>query len=241
MRFYDTSKKEVSSDDFVSMYADSYYIGNEKLCKRAPQSSTYTEQEIDCILCEGIKTPLDVVHILAWKIGKIKHKDSTDRFVYAKDWVGAESFKVYRYKKEFDIKTVSCHISDNIERLEAQAETDPQGVLNELKDLGTDGIGTVYLVTLLYFISRGKYPIYDRFAKIAVDAIIGDKRPGEAIVYKDLPDKKSKAFDTLYDEYLLDYSRNLYSIFKDEYKENRDIDRALWVYGHCFSQNKGNG
>ena len=236
MKFYDISGKEISSDAFVRMYADSYYIGNEKLCTRASQSSRYTEQEIDRILREGIKAKHDVVHILAWKIGKIKHKDSTDKFVYAKDWVGAELFEVSLYNNKFDIEKVSGYISGNIARLETQAETDPQGGLNDLKALNIYGIGTVYLITLLYFISRGKHPIYDRFAKMAVDAIIGDKRPGEAIVYNELPDKKSNKFDTLFKDHLSDYSSNLYSIFKDEYKENRDIDRALWVYGHCFSR-----
>ena len=47
-------------------------------------------------------------------------------------------------------------------------KSEPQEVINELKNNSPNGIGTVYLITLLFFISRGEYPIYDRFVKIAI-------------------------------------------------------------------------
>lgn len=112
-------------------------------------------------------------------------------FVYAKDWKNAERFEAYRYNRPLDIRTISEYIANNITRLEETAIEDPQKVLCELRDLNITGLGTVYLITLLYFISRGKYPIYDRFAWMAIQAICGDKKPGEAVAVTELPWKNS--------------------------------------------------
>lgn len=37
---------------------------------------------------------------------------------------------------------------------------------------------------------------------------------------------------------MADYIANLVSVFGNEYKLNRDVDRALWVYGHLFSERR---
>lgn len=62
---------------FVEEYAKEYFcdgerakVVQEKKC-RLLRSSRYPEKEIERILSEGIKNAEDVVHILAWKTGKI--------------------------------------------------------------------------------------------------------------------------------------------------------------------------
>ena len=53
------------------------------------------------------------------------------------------------------------------------------GVLEDLnkakREKGWKGLGTVYCITLLYFISMGKYPIFDQFADKALDVISQNK------------------------------------------------------------------
>ena len=39
------------------------------------------------------------------------------------------------------------------------------------------GVGPVYGITLLFFASKGKYPIYDRFANLSLKAIFEEKTP----------------------------------------------------------------
>lgn len=73
MKFYDVNGLEISREQFVKSYGDSYFIGNKRIVKGVVQNSKYAEKEIEKILCNGVKTPADVVHILAWKIGKLKH------------------------------------------------------------------------------------------------------------------------------------------------------------------------
>ena len=133
-----------------------------------------------------------------------------------------------------DLKTISEYIAKKISRLEAEAKNNPQKVLCELRDLNVTGIGPVYLITLLYFISRGEYPIYDRFAMMSVQAILNNQKPGEIVIVKELPEKSSSKFNCVFEERMNPYIENLKAIFGEAYKETRDIDRALWVYGHCF-------
>lgn len=234
MEMYAIDGTKITMQEFITTYGNSYYTDQPKYVSRATQSSRFTENEIDRLISDGIKAPIDVVHILAWKLGKINHNKSNTAFVYAKDWENAEQFDVLRYKKAFDIRTISEYIADNISGLEAEAKNNPQKVLCELRDLNVDGIGTVYLITLLYFISRGEYPIYDRFAMMSVQAILNNQKPGEVVIVKELPEKSSNKFNHVFEERMNPYIENLKTIFGEAYKESRDIDRALWVYGHCF-------
>lgn len=234
MKFFHIDGHEISKEEFILSYGSSYYIGNERLVPGLSQCSRFVEDEIDRLLKEGIKSKLDVVHILAWKIGKIKHLESDNQFVYAKDWANAEKFDVTLRKEKFDIDKMAEYIVGNFEALEEKATHDPQGVLRDLNSVGVAGIGPTYLLTLLYFISKEKYPIYDQFAVMAADAIVADIEPGNRVEYRFMPDKNSETFDTIMQEYMAPYIQKLNDIFGDAYQKSRDIDRAIWVYGHLF-------
>lgn len=234
MKFYTLDGNEIDKSEFVEKYGNSYYRGCLRCIPRVGQSSRFVEDHIDTLLKNGIQKPLDVVHILAWKIGKIKHSESQDSFVYADDWKNAEQFVAYRYNRKFDIQTISEYIANNITQLEKNAENHPQQVICELRDLHINGLGTVYIITLLYFISRGQYPIYDRFAWKAIQAICDDKKPGDIINASESPEKKSRAFDTVFDTHMISYMKKMDSVFGSAYQESRDVDRVLWVYGHAF-------
>lgn len=238
MKFYNYNGTEISKEDFITNYSNSYFCGGNRV-KKVTQNSRFVECEIEKLLQCGIKESLDVVHILAWKIGKIKHADSDkyQRFMYYKDWTNAEKFEMKLYGKMFDAKAFIDYIADNITELEKQAKNDPQGVLNHLNERSSKGVGSVYLITLLYFISKGKYPIYDRFAMMSLDAIIGNIKPyTEKVTPSDLPEKNSKKFEKIFDMYNDKYIKKIKQIFGKSYWETRNIDRALWVYGHAFSK-----
>lgn len=110
----------------------------------------------------------------------------------------------------------------------------PLGILDWLNDNAPAGFGSVYLITLLFFISGGEYPIYDQCADKALMAIKNNVMPGEKVYYKPLPDRKSRKFLQIFDGQYGEYIKSLKELFTEEYKFNRDIDRALWVYGHLF-------
>ena len=230
--FYRPDGSLMSEDEFVSYYGARYYIGGRGVPRSSP-SSRYVENTIDRLLKCGIKEKIDIVHILAWKIGKIKHKESdkTNRFQYAKDWRQAENFDVTRYGKAFDLDGIASFVASNIEELEREADENPQLVLDRLYGEHFYGLGPVYLLTLLYFISKGKYPIYDRFAQMALTAIHNDVKPGGIVNFKAL---SGSAFSTIMKREMEEYNGQMERVFGEKYQDSRDIDRALWVYGHFF-------
>lgn len=239
MKFFKPDKTEINKKEFVNFYNSSYFLGGSSITG-VSQNSKFVEDEIDGLLEDGIKNEIDVIHILAWKVGKIKHRESQEQkpFKYAADWIGAESYQMKRYGKNFDVSDFVKYIVSNVESLKSESKKNPQSVLNKLRDKAPKGIGTVYLITILYFISKGEYPIYDRFAQIAVDAITNEIEPGSSVVYKKLPGKNEKGFSTVMNYYEDDYIKKIEKIFGKKYKDSRDIDRALWVYGHTFISSK---
>ena len=237
--FYDYEENEITKEEFIKYYSNNYFLktGTDIGVKK---SSKFIENKIDCLLINGISCEIDVIHILAWKIGKIRHKESENqqKFVYSSDWTDAEQYNMKLYGKKLHVRDFVNYIVSYIKELEKMAEEQPQCVLNELNKKSPYGIGTVYMITLLYFISRGKYPIYDRFAMIAIDAITKGYKPNEFVKYKELPSKKEKGFNKLMNNGINNYISKIEDVFGKEYQNNRDIDRALWVYGHLFKNDK---
>ncbi len=247
MKFFEFNKDgectQVEKKAFIEAYSKSYYIGNERLVPRTIQNSKVAEEKIEKLLEkeEGIKSNCDVMNILAWKLGKIKHRETDDRetnerkeIICHKGWENRKSCKVKRYGKDWDLTKFVEYIVENKSNLEAKAEDSPQEVLDKLKIVAPNGIGTVYLITLLYFISKGKWPIYDRFAMMALNAIKSGAEPGATVDCLELPAKNSDEFSNVMEILKEKYIKPLQEIFGDEYTKKRDIDRALWVYGHCF-------
>lgn len=86
MKFYDKNKKQFVEfgDSFIEQYAKAYYYPengkiDQPLIKRLSRCSQYSEREIDSLSESGIKNEEDVIHILAWKIGKIAHKTCSEK------------------------------------------------------------------------------------------------------------------------------------------------------------------
>lgn len=241
--FYPCGKPIANVDEFIKFYNHAYYWSKKEkpAIKGLKRTAECIEKEIDNILKNGIKSKLDVVKILAWKIGKIKHPESQQKnlFCYAQDWKNAELFQVKRYKKDMPLNDICTYILNNITELELTAQKDPNGLFEQLYNQNWYGIGPVYCYTLLYFLSKGKYPIYDQFAEIALTAIKREIDPSQKICYSAPKTKKE------YIERYSKYKENLTTIFNQVYydainDQSRSLDRALWVYGHLFkaSNNK---
>ena len=89
------------------------------------------------------------------------------------------------------------------------------------------------------FMSGGYYPIYDKYAFVALNAIHDGISPADSLYdplkYTEPPAKSIKDFGKrVFEEKYQGYIDKLNKIFGDEYKKKRDIDRALWAYGHEF-------
>ena len=147
MKVYYPNGEEIKSfEEFIKFYNRCYYWKN----------NYNVEKYFDKLIKEGIKEKTDIFKILAWKIGKIKQKESTaDKFVYSKDWDGENNFRVKLSNENVDLSEFISFIWDNMSDLE---EMNPTQMITTLKNkqIIPKGIGTVYLVTLCYFITQSK-------------------------------------------------------------------------------------
>lgn len=104
--------------------------------------------------------------------------------------------------------------------------------LNKKKKI--KNLGVVYVITLIYFLSGGKYPIYDKFAHIAVKALYMNENPYDIFV-GGAPEKNNIAQAIgMYKEYCW----LLKQVF-GKYDIDRELDQALWVYGHSTKKYDG--
>lgn len=238
MTFYDLDGNSLGTHDFIELYSKYYFNDNDKAEGiKYTQSSSYVENEKIMPILQGhIDSYSDFAKIMAWKIGKIKHKESQDKkkIIYASDWSNCEKTNPLRYKNKLDLKKLAKYICSNREELEILAIQNPQECLRRLSKVNISGIGTVYLITLLFFLSHGQYPIYDRFAQGALYAFKNDIKPNGAVCVRELPTKNSGGFANLMEGQYGEYIKELEALGVD-YKNDRRVDRALWVYGHAFN------
>ena len=269
--YYPCGKQMSGKEEFVEFYSDRYYTKSEKILYNTScsgrtysvkQSSRHVEKIIDNILCKNPAdfTDSDIALILAWKMGKINHKESdnseTKIFLhknwkavlgdYSKvngfsDWDYKEPIRQYGGRITLDIKVIADYLCENAVELNNLINKKPDGLklaMDKVMQESWQGIGPVYLITLLYFISNhknpGKCPIYDRFAARALLAIKDNIKPGKSIKCGTLPDKTYSNWSERVNVKMKAYIDMLEFVFDDKYKKNRDIDRALWVYGHLF-------
>lgn len=183
----------------------------------------------------------------AWKAGRLKFLNQTsdrkNEIMWREDgfcWDGKNgrgaliekdvlSQYICRiYRKYGNVLCVSEEKSDSlyVELLKMQGYT-ARGKLED-ENLRVNNVGAVYILAIIFFLSNGVYPIYDKYAHKAVKALYSNRSPKEVFV-GEAPDK-SKIDDVIamYEEYLY----LLRSVF-GTHSISREEDRALWIYGHC--------
>ena len=177
--FYDEQGKSMDVKEFVDHYSRLYFEGSAY----SDINSEVVEKRIKEILKKKSENgdykfkAIEVKDILAWKIGKINHNksNSENKVEYIKPWDGDE-LRIYGTKIDID---------DITERINS---VDPNISLSDyINSIKCPGIGEVYIITLRYFASGGRYPIYDQFAYRAIKAIKCDTKSGFGI-WIDNPD-----------------------------------------------------
>ena len=225
---------------FVKLYSDAYFIGSSKIdgiCY--DQTCEWVEEEV----LKGFKWDREsLARILAWKIGKIKHEESEKQkenrgIVYASDWELCEERNPKRYGEEFKLDLLLDNLINNRQEISRLISADDwNGCFDLIMSNKVDYIGPVYVITLIFFISKGKYPIYDRFANTALKSIKegGIPKKGDAGNSCEINKKRYKEYmDNMEEIY-----KELYQNEEVDYMKNRELDRALWVYGHGFLINQ---
>lgn len=247
--------------DYYKIYFDDSTRTDSTLKKpkQLRQGPKWVEQEIISIQEKDKPDATDIFKILAWKAGKIDYKKSIDsKIVFVSNWVIGSCFQMSNQEvvswNRFlpianDIAVIWSDYRNNNKKDEAA-----QNAWESLVELATNthkntmkGIGPVILVTLLYFITKAEYPIYDRFAMSSLIAWELDQQgitlpTGTIINGCGLPpkEKPEELKALLKCGKYADYIQLLKSFCLKEYgkediwKKERSVDQALYVYGHFY-------
>lgn len=249
------------NESFIDAYESCYYLFEEDedennkdempVVVGVSKTRRWIEVEIENLLEKENWTPADVIHLLAWKMGRINHKESKEQgeYKYIGTWSDKENEQLKATNRSGPIEKIKLFVENVIQFKKDYKENygnirgNKEEMLKQLQALKVNGIGSVYLITVLYFVSGGEYPIFDRFAMTALNAAQKGSKPGEKVAAKQLPDKVtgllSEGSASVYQQFITKLEWLCETIYGDKNcykgKQGRKIDRALWVYGHLFS------
>lgn len=195
----------------------------------------------------------------AWKAGRAKWENNGFEYKEGMEekWVNGNGNPIKKdknsqnyTKKKFEkyVKNVN-----NNNMLEYKRGKDIKTFYKEVaKAYNLYNFGTVNIINVMFFLSEGAIPIYDYFAHVAVKALLMDKNPKEIFV-PGAPGKKEhprgkEGFNK--EEYYLalnlleEYMWLLEKVFREEIRKeenngmyiSRELDQALWVYGHAYKK-----
>jgi len=245
MTFFDANGNSIQPQEWLNTYVPFYFLGpNQWGGRPRNKTSRYVEDKVCALLRKN--APLsrdDLVSLMAWKIGLIDHRLSEQmrKIEYVpKDW--PTTLTAGSQYGTLDFSKSLPYFAANMPTITTQIGRDPQYLFNLKREQPRklEGFGYVYLITLQFFITGGRFPIYDKFAHVAALAIDQGLRPTSP--------------PTIYVRHGLtnwsDYQAymNLLARVKNACPlpaENsgifisRDLDRALWVYGHFFKTEPG--
>lgn len=227
MVFYNRNGQEINQNEWINKFQPIYYLGGptyDHHITRGNQGSKFVEDEIEKILKNGLNST-NIPLIIAWKIGAIDHHDSEQQkaIIYKNNF-----YQTSELKTRFGpIKTTDIirYCRENFDDL-INTIKDAERLFDLLyKNRGQNNrFGPVYCISLVYFFTQGAWPIYDRYAHTAIEAIFSGKLIGDTIPYRQINN---------WDDYQKYYVNKMEDLF-DTKNIPREIDRSLWVYGHFF-------
>lgn len=256
-------KAEIEIVKFDKEYYKLYFDENDGACnslkkpKGLRQGPEWIETEIINIREKNNPNAIDIFKILAWKAGKIDIKKSNEikKIEYVDNWKEKSSFQMPNQPVvSWDEFTQFANDISAIWSNYREQKINVSFAWKTLVKLATDthketmkGIGTVILVTLLFFITKGEYPIYDRFAMSSlviwnlnqqgINTPTGTIIRGCGLPSKEKPEELN---ELLCSGKYYDYIQLLKQFCSKEYgeediwKDKRYVDQALYVYGHFY-------
>lgn len=254
---------KIDTDGFIKRYSRFYLDDDpknpisEEDFKNAgvPQNLNRTNPAVEKYITGKIRNGVFDAQSFAWKAGKADWKEG--HFDYVKPlpdiWNNGNGspIKLTKDAEAFTGEEFDKYVSDNpidVEGFNFDLAKDRKRLFLKIKDkYSLYNYGTVYIINQMFFLSKGAVPIYDRFAHVAVKALMMDKSPLEVFV-PDAPLKNDhpKGKEKVNKEYYLsvntleEYIWLLNEIFPNEIHKkgdimfiSRELDQALWVYGHA--------
>jgi hypothetical protein len=227
--FFGSNGTRISGPHWLDFFANAYFLGGPKIGQRINPTSRFVEDQVVALLQHSEPlTANDLKLIMAWKMGVIyqARSERERRIVYWPNWdQRLERYKRLQYRPS--INWLADNMPSILQRIN---DGNPRAAFNFIANEDLVGFGPTYILTILFFVTRGQQPIYDRFAHMAALAID-----------KGLPPHSEVSYQTVrnWNEYE-DYKSLLTPIVQacgqrpGSMTVPRRVDQALWVYGHLF-------
>ena len=220
---------------FIGFYRKFYFENEIDSCIKKdsgiPVNLSLTNKKAEDYICEEVLNKGQFNKFaLAWKSGKLKWKNqtlTTEGFEFSggyrngrNQFIDKKGFEVYCNELDSDFPS---------------GEDKFENIYENIYKKSPNNFGPVYIITSVFFKSRGAYPIYDQFAHKALRALESDVSPSEVYIGSNPNKDEVKHIMIMYNE----YRRLLSKVFPSETNKNkglfisRELDQALWVYGHC--------
>lgn len=238
-------RKEMSST-FIECYEPFYYdcSDEEKRKNLGLPSLNTTSEEIESYIVEDkLSKGLYDIDSFAWKNGMIKCIKN-QKAIYAEEF--SETTYKNCYKRNVDKEDLDEYIHkhrNQDEFVDLLNALHKEGINTCLKEIKNSykfynpviaNFGPVNILNAIFFKSRGKLPIYDLFAHKAVKALHYEFSPDQVYIGANPATNDADNVAAMYYEYIY----LLKKVFPDNIDEDnmfitRNLDRALWVYGHA--------
>jgi hypothetical protein len=239
VKFFDQGGNRINCQEWLATYEPYYFLDGPKLGRsigEKNQTSHFVEAKICALLEQGTSLfEQDLILAMAWKTGQIDHRssESQKKMIFAGNWATSLTTSG-QYTLNF-----SASIPFVAARLATITAEINQGNPPYFFDLSgrLDGFGKVHRLTVTFFVSHGKFPIYDKYADVGAAAIDGDVPPGRNFPYKQLT--KWREYELFMDrlariKHCCPQERTSSPMFV-----SRSFDRSLWSYGHFFKIDSG--
>jgi hypothetical protein len=222
---FNPAGEPIAPQQWLQFYEQAYFLKGSNIGRRLNRSSPFVEEQA-CNLLNAIGplTPTDFKLIMAWKMGVIYHRLSEEgqQVLYWPAW----NENLVRYKTSY---AASLNwMLQNQDQIRLTAAHNPEAAFNQLVQAHLTGFGTTYILTIFFFLTNGRQPIYDRYAHAAAQAIATNTVPGQRVHFRRVAS---------WQQYL-DYQALLAPVVQTcglALPVPRSVDRALWAYGHLFS------
>ncbi len=234
--------KAISYDqtEFITTYSNMYTKGVPCLVPNVKQTDEKIEGWILEIAAKKKWDKRDVFNIFAWKTGKILSDKKTAPYSKIEDLKYAEGCDpknmIIKAYSEFSIQGLAEYIVGNLDELKKDAKNGCgiDAFIKIAENCNCNEIGTVYILTLLFFLSNKEQPIYDTYVMRALRSFDSDDiKPGSKI--KGMKAVPRKTETEKVKEFYSEFKSKLEEKFGTSYKIDRKVDQALWVYGHYFT------
>ena len=234
-------KRILDETGFIKKYECLYFKSASKEEKKRKIGMAHlvgTSREVEASIFPNdqmvkVKAIKDI-HI-AWKAGRL-----TEELINSKGKVFPQNGRGREIKELDDFLTAvnkNTILDESIEDYDKRARNAIRELYRLKFKYNVRNLGSVYILSILFFLSGGEYPVYDKYAHTAVKALYFDKNPKDVFVGEapqGTPQGKKES-DERIREADLDQIMGMYEEYCFLLNEvfgksaiSRELDRALW-------------